>query len=78
LVFVAAALIAMLLGVSPKIGALIHPIPGPGIGGASIVVFGLSAVAGARSWVQNRVDLSQNSQLIMVSVTRVLGAGEFA
>ena len=78
LVFVAAALIAMLLGFSPKFGALIHTIPGPVIGGASIVVFGLIAVAGARIWVQNRVDLSQNSNLIMVSVTLVLGAGDFA
>lgn len=78
LVFVAAALIAMLLGFSPKFGALIHTIPGPVIGGASIVVFGLIAVAGARIWVQNRVDLSQNSNLIMVSVTTVLGAGDFA
>ncbi|MCY0634876.1 pyrimidine utilization transport protein G, partial [Klebsiella pneumoniae] len=69
LVFVAAALISMLLGVSPKFGALIHTIPGPVIGGASIVVFVLIAVAGARIWVQNRVDLSQNSKLIMVSVT---------
>ncbi len=78
LVFVAAALIAMLLGFSPKFGALIHTIPAPVIGGASIVVFGLIAVAGARIWVQNRVDLSQNSNLIMVSVTLVLGAGDFA
>jgi hypothetical protein len=42
------------------------------------VVFGLIAVAGARIWVQNRVDLSQNSNLIMVAVTLVLGAGDFA
>lgn len=76
--FVAAALIAMLLGFSPKFGALIHTIPGPVIGGASIVVFGLIAVAGARIWVQNRVDLSQNANLIMVAVTLVLGAGDFA
>ena len=42
------------------------------------MVFGLIAVAGARIWVQNRVDLSQNSNLIMVAVTLVLGAGDFA
>jgi len=78
LVFVAAAVIAVLLGFSPKFGALIHTIPGPVIGGASIVVFGLIAVAGARIWVQNRVDLSQNGNLIMVAVTLVLGAGDFA
>lgn len=78
LVFVAAALVAMLLGFSPKFGALIHTIPGPVIGGASIVVFGLIAVAGAKIWVQNNVDLSQNGNLIMVAVTLVLGAGDFA
>ncbi len=85
LVFVAAAVIAMLLGFSPKfgalihtIGALIHTIPAAVIGGASIVVFGLIAVAGARIWVQNSVDLSQNGNLIMVAVTLVLGAGDFA
>ena len=76
LVFVAAALIAILLGFSPKFGALIHTIPGPVIGGASIVVFGLIAVTGARIWVQNRVDLSLNANLIMVAVTLVLGAGD--
>ncbi|KMV33639.1 pyrimidine utilization transport protein G [Franconibacter pulveris] len=78
LVFVAASVIAMLLGFSPKFGALIHTIPGPVIGGASIVVFGLIAVAGARIWVQHRVDLSQNGNLIMVAVALVLGAGDFA
>jgi putative pyrimidine permease RutG len=78
LVFVAASGIAMLLGFSPKFGALIHTIPGPVIGGASIVVFGLIAVAGARIWVQHNVDLSQNGNLIMVAVTLVLGAGDFA
>lgn len=78
LVFVAASVIAMLLGFSPKFGVLIHTIPGPVIGGASIVVFGLIAVAGARIWVQHRVDLSQNGNLIMVAVTLVLGAGDFA
>ncbi|MDW8846592.1 pyrimidine utilization transport protein G [Erwinia sp. MMLR14_017] len=78
LVFVAAAVIAILLGFSPKFGALIHTIPAPVIGGASIVVFGLIAVAGARIWVQNNVDLGQNNNLIMVAVTLVLGAGDFA
>jgi len=78
LAFVAAAAIALVLGFSPKFGALIHTIPGPVIGGASIVVFGLIAVAGARIWVQNHVDFNQNGNLIMVATTLVLGAGDFA
>ncbi len=78
LVFIAAAVVAIVLGFSPKFGALIHTIPGPVLGGASVVVFGLIAVAGARIWVQNKVDLGDNGNLIMVAVTLVLGAGDFA
>ncbi len=78
LVFVVAALIAILLGFSPKFGALIQTIPGPVLGGVSIVVFGLIAVAGARIWVDNKVDFSRNRNLIVAAVTLVLGAGDFA
>jgi uracil-xanthine permease len=78
LVFVVAALIAILLGFSPKFGALIQTIPAPVLGGVSIVVFGLIAVAGAKIWVDNRVDFSQNRNLIVAAVTLVLGAGDFA
>ena len=77
LVFVVAACIAIVLGFSPKFGALIQTIPGPVLGGVSIVVFGLIAVAGARIWVDNRVDFSDNRNLIVAAVTLVLGAGDF-
>ena len=76
-VFLVAALIAVLLGFSPKFGALIQVIPLPVMGGVSIVVFGLIAVAGAKIWVDNRVDFSQNKNLIDAAVTLVLGTGDF-
>lgn len=78
LVFVVAALIAIFLGFSPKFGALIQLIPGPVLGGMSIVVFGLIAIAGARIWVVNQVDFSDNRNLIVAAVTLVLGAGNFS
>ena len=78
LIFVAAAGFAILLGFSPRFGALIQTIPGPVLAGASIVVFGLIAVAGARIWVQNAVDLGDTTNLIVVAVTLVLGAGNFS
>lgn len=78
LVFVVAAVIAILLGFSPKFGALIQTIPGPVLGGMSIVVFGLIAVAGARIWVVNQVDFSDNRNLIVAAVTLILGAGNFS
>ena len=66
--FVVAALIAVLLGFSPKFGALIQAIPLAVMGGVSIVVFGLIAVAGAKIWV----DFSNNTNLIVAAVTLVL------
>ena len=77
LIFVVAAFIAIALGFSPKFGELIKTIPAPVLGGMSVVVFGLIAVAGARIWVVNQVDFSDNRNLIVAAVTLVLGAGNF-
>src|SRR5919107_1187609 len=77
LVFLIAACIAILLGFSPKFGALIQTIPVPVLGGLSIVVFGLIAAAAGRIWVENRVDFSQPRNLVPVAVALVLGAGNF-
>jgi putative pyrimidine permease RutG len=76
-VFVFAAVIAIVLGFSPKFGAVIQAIPLPVMGGVSIVVFGLIAAAGAKIWVDNRVDFSQNRNLIVAAITLVLGTGDF-
>jgi len=76
-VFFVAALLAVVLGFSPKFGAIIQAIPLPVMGGVSIVVFGLIAVAGAKIWVDNKVDFSQNKNLIVAAITLVLGTGDF-
>jgi uracil-xanthine permease len=76
-VFVCAAAIAILLGFSPKFGALIQAIPLPVMGGVSIVVFGLIAVAGARIWVDNRVDFSDPRNLMVAAIPLILGTGDF-
>lgn len=76
-IFVVAALIAILLGFSPKFGALIQAVPLAVMGGVSIVVFGLIAVAGAKIWVDNRVDFSDNTNLIVAAITLILGTGDF-
>ncbi|NNM75213.1 solute carrier family 23 protein [Enterovirga aerilata] len=76
LVFVAAAIVALLLGLSPKFGALILTIPGPVIGGLSIVVFGLITATAGRIWVENGVDFSRARNLLTVGVAVVLGAGD--
>ena len=75
--FVVAAVIAIVLGFSPKFGALIQTIPLAVMGGVSIVVFGLIAVAGAKIWVENKVDFGNNVNLIVAAVTLVLGTGDY-
>ncbi|MBZ8141043.1 pyrimidine utilization transport protein G [Rubrivivax gelatinosus] len=76
-IFVCAAGIALLLGFSPKFGALIQAIPLAVMGGVSIVVFGLIAVAGAKIWVDNKVDFSDNRNLVVAAITLVLGTGDY-
>ena len=75
--FVVAGLFAIVLGFSPKFGALIHTIPLAVMGGVSIVIFGLITIAGARIWVDNRVDFLDSRNLIVAAVTLVLGTGDF-
>lgn len=77
LIFVVAALVAILLGFSPKFGALIGTIPVPVLGGLAVVLFGLIAATGGRIWVQNKVDFSESRNLITAAVALTMGAGDF-
>ena len=76
-VFVVAGLMALVLGFSPKFGALIQAIPLPVMGGVSIVVFGLITIAGAKIWVDNKVDFGNPANLLTAAITLILGTGDF-
>src|SRR5579871_6329124 len=76
LLFAIAAVGSILLGFSPKFGALILSIPQPVIGGLSIVLFGLISAMAGRIWVQNNVDFSNPRNLITVGVALTAGAGD--
>ena len=77
-IFVIAGLVAILLGLSPKFGAIIQTIPPALLGGASMVVFGLIAIAGAKIWIDSHIDFSKNSNLIIAAVTVIMGTGNFS
>jgi len=78
IVFVVAALTAIVLGFSPKFGAMIMTTPGPVLGGLAIIVFGLITATGGRIWVQNRVDFANARNLVTVAATLTIGAGDLA
>lgn len=75
LIFIIAAIVAILLGFCPKFGALIATIPGGVIGGLAVVLFGLIAATGGRIWVENKVDFSKSRNLITAAVALTVGAG---
>ncbi|MDI9472915.1 MAG: solute carrier family 23 protein [Bacillota bacterium] len=70
-----AAVIAIILGFMPKIGAVIQSIPVGIIGGVSILLFGMISAVGIRTLVENQVDFSQPRNLIIAAVILVLGLG---
>jgi uracil-xanthine permease len=76
LVFLVAAAVAVLVGFSPKFGALVASIPPAVLGGMSIVLFGLIAATGARIWVENRVDFARSRNLLTAAIALTLGAGD--
>ena len=79
LMFVVAALTAIVLGFSPKFGALIMTIPGPVLGGLSIVVFGLITATGGAHLGAERASTSRaRATSSPPRVTLTVGAGDLA
>ena len=70
-----AALIAILLSFVQKFGAVIQTIPEPVLGGITIILYGMIASVGLRNLVEAKVNLSNNRNLIIVSVIFTLGVG---
>jgi uracil-xanthine permease len=75
LLFVVTAVVALVLGSSPKFGALFLSIPDPVLGGLSIVLFGLIAATGGRIWVENRVDFANPKNLLTAGFALMAAAG---
>ncbi|MGC9668047.1 uracil-xanthine permease family protein [Planosporangium sp. 12N6] len=72
-----AGIVAFLLGLSPKFGALINTIPPGVLGGATVVLYGLIGVLGARIWVQSRVDFNNPANLMTAAVALIIGIADF-
>ena len=70
-----AACFAIVLGLIPKLGALISTVPTAIIGGISIILFGMIASIGARTLVENKVNFNKSRNLIIAATIVVLGLG---
>lgn len=76
--FLLAGVFAILIGLSPKFGAIIHTIPTPLIGGLAFIVFGLISATAVRIWVEDRTDFTKTRNLLVVGVSLVIGAGNLS
>ena len=70
-----AAVFAICLSLIPKFTALIGTIPGPVVGGISILLFGMISSIGIKNMIDARVNLSNPKLLIISSSMLVLGLG---
>jgi len=70
-----AAVVAILLSLFQKFGALIQTIPTPVLGGVSILLFGIIASSGLRTIVESGVNFKDKRNLIITSVMLVIGVG---
>ena len=75
--YLVAGLAALLLSMSPKVGALIATIPPGVLGGVSTVLYGMIGVLGVRIWMENRVDFSHPINLTTAGVALVIGIADF-
>lgn len=68
-----AGITAVLLSLSPKVGAVINTIPAGVLGGVTFVLYGLIGIVGVRMWVDGRVDFSRPKNQITAGVALVVG-----
>ncbi|MCC8392541.1 purine permease [Paraburkholderia sp. MMS20-SJTR3] len=61
--------IMVLMGLFPKLGALIASVPRPVLGGCAIVMFGMTTVAGIQELARVRFDGTRNAIIVAVSVS---------
>lgn len=68
-----AALLAIAFSLIGKISAAISTIPGPVMGGITMLLYGVIAVQGFRMFVEQKVDFSKNSNMVLGAITFVVG-----
>ncbi|MBZ4487347.1 NCS2 family nucleobase:cation symporter [Microbacterium sp. cx-55] len=72
-----AGIVAVLLSLSPKVGAVFNSIPAGVLGGATTALYGLIGIIGIKIWVDNRVDFSRPVNQYTAAVALVMAVAGF-
>ena len=67
------AIIVLISSFVQKIGAIVQTIPTAVMGGIAFLLFGMIASIGLRTMIENEIDLSNNRNLVIISVILVIG-----
>jgi uracil permease len=68
-----AAILAIIFSCIGKVAAIIQSIPGPVMGGITILLYGVIATSGIRMFVEQKVDFSKSYNMILTAVTFIIG-----
>ncbi|MCI4659847.1 nitrate reductase [Cryobacterium algoricola] len=72
-----AGLVAVLLGLSPKIGAVINTIPAGVLGGVTTALYGLIGIIGVKIWLDNKVDFSRPVNQFTAATALIIGIADY-
>ena len=72
-----AGIVAVLLSLFPKFGALIATVPPGVLGGAGVVLYGMIGILGVRIWVDNRVNFSNPINLSAAGLGLIVAIADF-
>jgi NCS2 family nucleobase:cation symporter-2 len=69
---------AILLGLSPKFGAVLSATPVGALGGVAVALFGMIGILGARIWINAKVDFSDSNNLIIAGSAMIIGIADIS
>ncbi len=73
--FLAAAAMAVLLGLCPRFGLLIRTIPAPVLGGVTLILYGLIALMGVKIWLDAKVDFADHRNMVIAGTSLIVSTG---
>ncbi|MFZ4895955.1 uracil-xanthine permease family protein [Plantibacter sp. Mn2098] len=72
-----AGIFAVLLGLSPKVGAVINTIPAGVLGGVTTALYGLIGIIGVKIWLDNKVDFSKPVNQFTAATALIIGIADY-
>jgi xanthine/uracil permease len=70
-----AAVVAILLGLCPKFGAIVNATPGGVLGGITVVLYGMIGLVGAKIWVENGINFGNPVNMVGLAGGIIAGIG---